>query len=199
MDPTTLHHLPIYIHTTLLPSLSLSLIPISIFLSIPNYPPPSDSTRPAMLHRERSLPVSHPTGSPDPSSVTAGIRRRLSSVSLRIHPSSISDTTSAATAWAMRRSKSVSSMGESASTSIRNWWDWGWGWILSRKPVFGPDLEFNKSSSNGSNGGSWKSVFLKVRSEIRKMVRSDKVGLPQTVRYNSGSYSRNFDDGSTRF
>ncbi|KAM0057513.1 hypothetical protein Hdeb2414_s0005g00159021 [Helianthus debilis subsp. tardiflorus] len=77
----------------------------------------------------------------------------------------------------MHRSKSVSSMGESASTSIRNWWDWGRGWILSRKPVFGPDLEFNKSSSNGSNGGSWKSVLLKVRSEIRKMVRSDKVGL----------------------
>ncbi|KAJ0704283.1 hypothetical protein HanPI659440_Chr14g0560931 [Helianthus annuus] len=91
----------------------------------------------------------------------------------------------------MRRSKSVSSMGESASTSIRNWWDWGWGWILSRKRVFGPDLEFNKSSSNSSNGGSWKSVLLKVRSKIRKMVRFDKVGLPQTVRYNSGSYSRN--------
>ncbi|MFS7904071.1 hypothetical protein Hanom_Chr01g00031621 [Helianthus anomalus] len=84
-----------------------------------------------------------------------------------------------------------SSMGEYASTSIRNWWDWGWGWILSRKPVFGPDLEFNKSSSNGSNGGTWKNVLLKVRSEIPKMVRSDKVGLPQTVRYNSGSYSRN--------
>ncbi|KAL8228336.1 hypothetical protein R6Q57_015920 [Mikania cordata] len=148
-----------------------------------------------MLHRDRSLPVSHPPASTDPSSVTAGIRRRLSSVSLRIHPSSISGTTSAATAWAMRRSKSVSSLGESASTSIRNWWDWGWGWILARKPVFGPDLEFNRDHSKSS----WTHVFSKVRSEIRKLVRSDKVGLPQTVRYNSGSYGRNFDDGSNKF
>ncbi|KAI3795641.1 hypothetical protein L1987_38297 [Smallanthus sonchifolius] len=150
-----------------------------------------------MLHRERSLPISHPTASTDPSSVAAGIRRRLSSVSLPIHPSSISDTTSAATAWAMRRSKSVSSMGESASTSIRNWWDWGWGWIISRKPVFAGDLEFNRNPNPSKT--SWIHVFSKVRSEIQKLVRSDKVGLPQTVRYNSGSYGRNFDDGSTKF
>ncbi|XP_076886050.1 uncharacterized protein LOC143535775 [Bidens hawaiensis] len=145
-----------------------------------------------MLHRNPSLPVSH---QPDPNSVTAGIRRRLSSVSLRIQPSS-------ATEWALRRSKSVSSMGESASTSIRNWWDWGWGWILSRKPVFAPDLEFNHNNNNISNSNgrrSWSHVFHKVRSEIRKIVRSNKVGLPQTVRYNSGSYARNFDDGNTRY
>ncbi|KAK9051872.1 hypothetical protein SSX86_028500 [Deinandra increscens subsp. villosa] len=148
-----------------------------------------------MLQREKSLPVSHSAAATDPSSVSAGIRRRLSSVSLRIHPSSISDTTSAATAWAMRRSKSVSSMGETASTSIRTWWDWGWGLISFRKPAFAPDLEFN----HDPNKASWIHVFSKVRSEIRKLVRSDNVGLPQTVRYNSGSYRRNFDDVSTKF
>ncbi|CAI9299204.1 uncharacterized protein LOC111896199 [Lactuca sativa] len=156
----------------------------------------------SMLQRERSLPVSHNPSSNDPSSVVAGMRRRLSSMSLRIQPSSISDTTSAATAWAMRRSKSVSSMGESASTSVRNWWDWGWGWILSRKPVFAQDLEFNQEETSvlrSHDKGSWRHVFFKVRSEIRRIVRSDNVGLPQTVRYNSYSYARNFDDGSNKF
>ncbi|KAI3781070.1 hypothetical protein L2E82_11069 [Cichorium intybus] len=156
----------------------------------------------SMLQRERSLPVSHQPSSDDTSSVVAGMRRRLSSMSLRIQPSSISDTTSAATAWAMRRSKSVSSMGESASTSVRNWWDWGWGWILSRKPVFAQDLEFNQEETSvlrSHEKGSWKHVFVKVRSEIRKLVRSDNAGLPQTVRYNSCSYRRNFDDGSNKF
>ncbi|KAL4572774.1 hypothetical protein LXL04_019558 [Taraxacum kok-saghyz] len=155
----------------------------------------------SMLQRERSLPVSHQTSSDDQSSVVAGMRRRLSSMSLRIQPSSITDSTSAATAWAMRRSKSVSSMGESASTSVRNWWDWGWGWILSRKPVFAQDLEFNQEETSvlrSHDKGSWKHVLFKVRSEIRKLVRSDNVGLPQTVRYNSYSYARNFDDGSTK-
>ncbi|CAI9281903.1 unnamed protein product [Lactuca saligna] len=154
----------------------------------------------SMLQRERSLPVSqsHSASSNDPSSVVAGMRRRLSSMSLRIQPSS----TSAATAWAMRRSKSVSSMGESASTSVRNWWDWGWGWILSRKPVFAHDLEFSQDETSvlrSHDKGSWRHIFFKVRSEIRRIVRSDNVGLPQTVRYSSHSYARNFDDGSSKF
>ncbi|KAL7602882.1 uncharacterized protein LOC111889165 [Lactuca sativa] len=158
----------------------------------------------SMLQRERSLPVSqsYNTSSNDPSSVVAGIRRRLSSMSLRIQPSSISGTTSAATAWAMRRSKSVSSMGESTSTSVRNWWDRGWGWILSRKPIFAQDLEFNQEETSvlrSHDKGSWRHVFFKVKSEIRRLVRSDNVGLPQTVRYNSHSYAHNFDDGSSKF
>ncbi|KAI3736485.1 hypothetical protein L6452_16027 [Arctium lappa] len=142
-----------------------------------------------MFRKAASLPVSHSNNDDDQSSVAAGMRRRLSSMSLHIQPSAISGTTTAATAWAMRRSKSVSSMGESASTSIRNWWDWGWGWILSRKPVFAQDLEFNQQDTSflsSHDKGTWKHVIFKVRSEIRKLVvRSDKNGLPQSVRYNS--------------
>ncbi|KAJ9550243.1 hypothetical protein OSB04_014288 [Centaurea solstitialis] len=145
-----------------------------------------------MFRKTASLPVSH-SDDESSSSVAAGMRRRLSSMSLRIQPSAISGTTTAATAWAMRRSKSVSSMGESASTSIRNWWDWGWGWILSRKPVFAQDLEFNQHESSflaSNEKGSWKHVIFKLRSEIRKLTRSDQNGLPQTVRYNNYGNSR---------
>ncbi|KVH88582.1 uncharacterized protein LOC112501942 [Cynara cardunculus var. scolymus] len=140
-----------------------------------------------MFRKAASLPVSH-SNIDDQSSMAAGMRRRLSSMSLRIQPSAISGTTTAATAWAMRRSKSVSSMGESASTSIRSWWDWGWGWILSRKPLFAQDLEFNQDETSflsSHDKGSWKHVIFKLRSEIRKLVRSDQNGLPQSVRYNS--------------
>ncbi|GKD53168.1 hypothetical protein Tco_1286555 [Tanacetum coccineum] len=143
----------------------------------------------SMLQRQRSLPVSHqPPPTDSLSAATAGMRRRLSSISFQIQP-----TTTAATAWAMQRSKSVSSMGESASTSIRNWWDWGWNWILSRKPVFAQDLEFNQediSFLKSNDKGSWKHVLFKVRSEIRKLLGSDNVGLPQTVRYNSSTSSK---------
>ncbi|KAG2706258.1 hypothetical protein I3760_05G095500 [Carya illinoinensis] len=125
-----------------------------------------------------------------------GLRRRLSSLSLKIQP-----ITSPATSWAFRRSKSVSSMGEYAGSSIREWWDWGWCWILSRKPIFAKDLELNEEEAKmlGSHDkGSWRHVFYKVKSEIRKLVRSDHVGLPQTYRYDSYNYSQNFDDGISR-
>ncbi|WCJ28572.1 hypothetical protein M5689_010262 [Euphorbia peplus] len=121
-----------------------------------------------------------------------GIRRRLSSLSLKLQPISSSSTYS----WAFQRSKSVSSMGEYAGTSIRKWWDWGWSWILSRKPIFAQDLELNEEETKvigSQNKGSWRHVFFKVRSELRKIVRSDhKVGLPQTYRYDALSYSKNF-------
>lgn len=44
--------------------------------------------------------------------------------------------------------------------------------------------------------GSWRHVFYKVRSELKRFVGSDRVGLPQTCRYDSFNYSKNFDDGS---
>ncbi|KAJ8765057.1 hypothetical protein K2173_010534 [Erythroxylum novogranatense] len=136
-----------------------------------------------------ALPVSH-AASDTPHQ--HGLRRRLSSLSLGIHP--ISSQTSS---WAFQRSKSMSSMAENAGTSIRKWWDWGWSWILSRKPIFAQDLEMNEYETRvlGShNQGSWGHVFYKVRSEIRKLVRSDKVGLPQTYRYDSSNYSKNFEN-----
>ncbi|PIN15713.1 hypothetical protein CDL12_11649 [Handroanthus impetiginosus] len=148
------------------------------------------------LQGKQSLPLSHAQtqeqGGP-------GIRRRLSSLSLnlKIQPSTISS--SPAAAWAFRRSKSISSMGEYAGSSIRKWWDWGWGWILSRKPTFAADLEMNEEETaviGTHNKGSWRHVFYKVTSQLRrKLVGTDNVGLPQTFRYDSFNYSKNFDDG----
>jgi hypothetical protein len=74
-------------------------------------------------------------------------------------------------------------MGEYAGGSIRKWWDWGWSWVLSRKPIFASDLEMNEEETKNlgsQNRGSWRHVFYKVRSEIRKLVGSDHVGLQQT-------------------
>ncbi|XP_042482433.1 uncharacterized protein LOC122062846 [Macadamia integrifolia] len=120
-----------------------------------------------------------------------GLRRRLSSISLRINPIS---STSALNF--LPRSKSMSAIGESAGGSIRKWWDWGWAWI--KKPAFAKDLEMNEEETamlGCHNKGSWKHVFYKVRSEFRKLMGSNNVGLPQTFRYDSYSYSQNFDDG----
>ncbi|KAL4569627.1 hypothetical protein LXL04_025269 [Taraxacum kok-saghyz] len=98
------------------------------------------------FQKEKSLPVSHNTtqDSTAAAAAGAGMRRRVSSMTFQIQPPTMSDTA----AWALRSSKSVSSMGQSASTSIRSWWDRGWGWILSRKPVFAQDLEMNNEESS---------------------------------------------------
>ncbi|XP_022135907.1 uncharacterized protein LOC111007745 [Momordica charantia] len=133
-----------------------------------------------------ALPVSHPDSDQT-------LRRRLSSISFKIQPIS-----SPVTSWPFRRSKSVSSMREYSGSSLRKWWDWGWSWILSRKAPFAKDLEINddETKSLGSNcRGSWRHLFYKVRSEFRKLMRSDRVGLPQTFKYDSVNYSKNFDDG----
>ncbi|KAJ4715819.1 Protein downstream neighbor of son like [Melia azedarach] len=137
----------------------------------------------SFLPKSNSLPVSQ--GEQQPS-----LRRRLSSLSLKIQPIS-SQTTS----WAFQRSKSVSAMGEYAGTSVRKWWDWGWTWILSKKPSFAQDLEMNEEETRVlgcQNKGSLRHVFYKVRSEIKKLMGSDKVGLPQTCKYSSFDYSKNF-------
>ncbi|XVE93049.1 hypothetical protein REPUB_Repub01dG0156600 [Reevesia pubescens] len=122
-----------------------------------------------------------------------GLRRRLSSLSLKIQPIS-----SPATPWTFPRSKSLSSMGDYAGSSLRKWWDWGCSWVLSRKPIFAQDLETNEEETRilgCHHKGSWRHVFYKVRYEIKKLVGSNKVGLPQTYRYDSLDYSKNFDDG----
>ncbi|KAB2042530.1 hypothetical protein E1A91_D02G227300v1 [Gossypium mustelinum] len=147
------------------------------------------------FQKNSSLPVSQ-TESKDHFPPPGGpglLRRRLSSLSLKLQP-----TSSPATSWTFPRSKSLSSMGEYAGSSIRKWWDWGWSWVLSKKPSFAKDIEMNEEETRilgCHNKGSWRHVFYKVRSEIRKLVGSDKVGLPQTSRYNSLDYSKNFDDG----
>jgi hypothetical protein len=89
-------------------------------------------------------------------------------------------------------------MGEYAGSFIRKWWDWGWSWVLSRKPIFTSYLEMNEEETKilgSQNRGSWRHVFYKVRYEIRKLVGSGHVGIPQTYRYDSYNYSKNFDDG----
>lgn len=111
------------------------------------------------------------------------LRRRLSSLSLKLQPIS-----SPATTWAMQRSKSVSAMGEYAGGSIKRWWDWGWTWVLSRKPIFAQDLEMNEEETKilgSDNRGSWRHVFFKVRSELRKLMMTSSnnvTTLPQTYR-----------------
>lgn len=147
----------------------------------------------SMRSSSMSLPVSQSeTHQP------GAIRRRLSSISLNLKlqaPSSISS--SPAAAWAFRRSKSVSSMGEHAGHSIKEWWNWGLGWILSRKPTFASDLEMNEEETAAlgcHSRGSWRHVFYKVTSQIRrKLTGADSVGLPQTFRYDSLGYAKNFD------
>ncbi|XP_059647355.1 uncharacterized protein LOC132293761 [Cornus florida] len=131
------------------------------------------------IFKQTALPVSQPD-----SQDQGLIRRRLSSLSLKIQPISASPAAS----WAFRRSKSVSSMGEYAGSSIRKWWDWGWAWILSRKPTFARDLEMNeeeRAALGFHDKGSLRHVFCKVRSEIRRLVGSDNLTLPQTFRYDS--------------
>ncbi|KAM1003354.1 hypothetical protein ACFX2C_003687 [Malus domestica] len=131
-----------------------------------------------------SLPVSQEQLTEQP-----GLRRRLSSLSLKLQPIS-----SPATSWALSRSKSVSAMGEYAGGSIRKWWVQSWAWIMSRKPIFAQDLEMNEEETKvlgSDNRGSWMHVFYKVRSELKKLVGTDVGSLPQTYRYN-------FDDGRTK-
>ncbi|KAF7143319.1 hypothetical protein RHSIM_Rhsim05G0044800 [Rhododendron simsii] len=149
--------------------------------------------------KNHSLPTSH-----SPTTTTtkpvSHLRRRLSSLSLNLHPSP--DRITSTTSWVFRRSKSVSSMGESAGSSIKEWWNWGVGWILSKKPTFAKDLEMNEHESSllGSNAkGTWRHVFYKVRSEFRKLVGGDNnLVLPQTFRYDSVAYSKNFDNGRNK-
>ncbi|XP_028792865.1 uncharacterized protein LOC114748600 [Neltuma alba] len=123
-----------------------------------------------------ALPLSH-TG--DSKHHQGGLRRRLSSLSLKIQ------ATSAASSWSFPRSKSLSSMGDYAGTSLRKWWEWGSAWFLSRKPFFAGDLEMNEQEAKvlgSQDRGSWRHVFFKVRSEIRKLLGSDQMALPQTYR-----------------
>ncbi|KAF8405591.1 hypothetical protein HHK36_010498 [Tetracentron sinense] len=124
-----------------------------------------------------SIPINQALPVSQPDSNENGLRRRISALSVRIQPIS-----SPASSWAFGRSKSMSSLGDFAGGSMRKWWDW----ILSRKPNFARDLEINEEESavlGSHNKGSWRHVFYKVRSQLRRLVGSDHVGLPQTFRF----------------
>ncbi|KAK4740436.1 hypothetical protein R3W88_004133 [Solanum pinnatisectum] len=159
---------------------------------------------------KEALPMSQPTE--EERGEGLGVRKRLSSLSLRMNMRmrstcqqqpilSFYSSTTSSSSWAFRRSKSLSSMGEYTG-SIRKWWDWGLGWIMSKKPAFANDLEMNeeeKAVLGCYSKGSWRHVFYKVRSELRRFIGSgNNVGLPQTFRYDSFNYSKNFDDNLIR-
>ncbi|KAL1188478.1 hypothetical protein V5N11_005909 [Cardamine amara subsp. amara] len=112
------------------------------------------------IRKPTSLPVSS-TAADEPGL----LRRRLSSLSLNLtrnQPSTVS------------RSKSVSDMGEQGGSSVKEWWEWSWSWILLRKlPIF----EVNKNESKSSMG-SFIHVFIKLRSEIRRLLRPSSDSLP---------------------
>ncbi|XP_073010701.1 uncharacterized protein [Typha latifolia] len=126
-----------------------------------------------------------------------GLRKRISSFSVKIQPIS----SSASNAWAFTRSKSMPSLTGLTAAPLRRWWDRSWAWVLSRKPDFARDLEMNEEETAmlGCHGkGSWRHVFFKVRAEIRKLIGSGS-SLPTThkFRYDSFNYAQNFDDGKS--
>uniref|UniRef100_A0A7N0UWI8 Uncharacterized protein n=1 Tax=Kalanchoe fedtschenkoi TaxID=63787 RepID=A0A7N0UWI8_KALFE len=132
-----------------------------------------------------------PLSSSDPADKSL-LRRRLSSLSLRLHPAVPSP------AVLRRSSSSASAAAEYARSSLRRWWDWSWSWVLSRKPAFTKDLEMDEAETSALGShcrGTLKHVFYKIRSEVRKLVGSDNVGLPQTYRYDSINYAKNFNSG----
>ncbi|KAK9667040.1 hypothetical protein RND81_14G228200 [Saponaria officinalis] len=147
---------------------------------------------------QKTLPISSSSSSAEHDKIH-GLRRRLSSLSLNLHPSNISST-SAAT-WAIHRSKSLTSMGENAGNSIKNWGALGWAWVLSRKPNLFQDLEMNEEEKYFVGfhcKGSLKHLFFKVKSQFRRLFRyEDDFTLPQSFRYNNNGFS-NVRSGNAR-
>lgn len=128
-----------------------------------------------------------------------GLRRRMSSFSVRIQPLS----SAGAAAAAFRRARSMPSVKAlAAAGAVRRWWEWGVGWVMARKPAFARDLEMNddEAAALGCHcRGTWRHVFYKVRAEVRSLLGRD--GLPlsaQDFRYDSVSYAQNFDNGDAR-
>ncbi|CAL9075488.1 unnamed protein product [Musa acuminata var. zebrina] len=152
-----------------------------------------------ILQKKRFLPTMPyqddlPTFQAQKDTHLIGLRKRISSYSVKIQPLS-----TASSDWVFRKSKSMSSIGEFAGGPLRRWWDRWWGWVLSRKPAFAQDIEMNEEETallGCRSKGSWQHIFYKLRSEARKLVRSNTT-LPTTqgFRYDSFSYAQNFDDG----
>ncbi|XP_031126519.1 uncharacterized protein LOC116028832 [Ipomoea triloba] len=148
-----------------------------------------------------ALPVSQPGGGGG-----EGIRKRLSSLYSVQTPTTLISSSASSLGAAFRRSKSMGDVeymrakAADGFVSIRRWWDWGWSWILSRKPTFAKDLEMNedeKAALGCHSKGSWRHVFYKVKFELRRRLMGSE-GLPQTFRYDSLDYSKNFDDQTRR-
>ncbi|KAL9680989.1 hypothetical protein QQ045_012770 [Rhodiola kirilowii] len=93
------------------------------------------------------------------------------------------------------RSKSVATLRESYSgRSVRKILNWGWGFLSS-----GESHKIEKAVLGGQSGTSWRNLVQKVRIRVKKILTSNhNVGRPQTCRYNSFDYSKNFDDGCSK-
>lgn len=108
-----------------------------------------------------------------------GLRKRLSSFSVKIQPIS-----SASAEWAFRRSKSAPSLGAFAGGPLKRWWDWGVGWLLSKNPGFASDLEMNEeevAALGRQSRGSWGHILYKMRCGVRRLVVSHS--LPTTQKH----------------
>ncbi|KAF3331135.1 hypothetical protein FCM35_KLT04489 [Carex littledalei] len=125
-----------------------------------------------------------------------GLRRRIASFSVKIQPIS-----TATTEWALRKSQSMPNFKDITSGPFSKWWSWGTSWLLSKKAQFSRDLEMNgegeRATMLGRNGASNSFVhfFYKIRSELRKLIGSDKLPTSHKFGYDSFSYAQNFDDG----
>ncbi|KAG2323271.1 hypothetical protein Bca52824_016484 [Brassica carinata] len=119
------------------------------------------------IRKPGSLPVSSTTAEANEPGL---LRRRLSSLSLNLSRNQPSNDD-------LHRSKSVSAMGEQRGSSVKEWWEWSWSLILLKKlPIFFTDLEFNeshtKSSFENQQRGGFAQVFFRLRSEIRRLLRT---------------------------
>ncbi|XP_019460210.1 PREDICTED: uncharacterized protein LOC109359965 isoform X2 [Lupinus angustifolius] len=83
------------------------------------------------------------------------------------------------------KSSSMSEYTSGTCITIKKWWEWGWGWILSAKPIFVTDLEMNEEYESKLLRGTWENVFIKLRSQITRLITSSEDHLPQTCNTNT--------------
>uniref|UniRef100_A0A5K0V3W9 Uncharacterized protein n=2 Tax=Nymphaea colorata TaxID=210225 RepID=A0A5K0V3W9_9MAGN len=128
-----------------------------------------------------------------------GLRKRIISL-CQMYPSDSrsSDAATSSFSWSVRRSKSMSAIGDAAGSSLRRWWQWGWGWFSSKKDGFFRDLETNEGDAMLGYGhrSGWGHVFNVVRAQIKKLMVSNPP--IQRFQYDSFNYAKNFDDGSRK-
>ncbi|KAG0469002.1 hypothetical protein HPP92_018330 [Vanilla planifolia] len=119
-----------------------------------------------------------------------GLRRRLSSLSVKFRPISAS----AASSWvALRRSKSAP-----AFVGEVGWWEWTWGWLLAKKPGVGRDLEMNEEETvalGRCGKRSLRHLFYKIRDKIWRRMRSPTLPTAHTFGYETLGYAQNFYGG----
>ncbi|KAJ4753089.1 hypothetical protein LUZ62_087494 [Rhynchospora pubera] len=113
-----------------------------------------------------------------------GLRKRLSSFSVKIQPLS--------SASSFVRSRSVPSFNSFSASPLFQWWSWGVGWFLSKKPLMMSDLEMNEEEMavlGTHNKGSLRHVLYRVQSGVRRFVMGSGSHLPVSHKVRSDSFS----------